>query len=785
MSIFQNLIKQIESWGQSNQPSSYPKTTPAPSASGNNTNPQKLQQANNFKREPIILAIAVVSLTSVVGHRFYNQPRLAAGTVAPQTIYAPEDGVVEDLIGTEEKRKDTRNKFVPILVIDPETNTKINEELEAAFKTIEETRATVISYPFIAVDILSLQSQESLYYANPTQWQALVDWLQEPESYNLSLDPDLRKIGNELKAYQERASTADMAQLLTSIEQARSNRTLNELEAIPLEALSPDDWQQTQTTLRQTLERVLAQGISPGLPPQHLAKAIRLHLKGDIPPVAEANATALLINILQPNLKEDREKTKESAEQAAQAVKTEIIEIAAGEIIVRSGEEISPTEFILLDHFNLSRRQINWEGILGSAGLVIVAVGIFRVVQGRVNPGTRSRDYVLILLLSLSTPLLTLTGVPYTNLPAVGLLLSSFYSPALGVTVVSLITGLTGFSTVGVGLEYLLAGAAGGVVAAAVAGLLRSREELAFLGGAVGVTQGSANLIFNLILSASAGAVWYIVLPEAVLVGISGVAWSIVALGISPYLERFFDLVTPTRLAELANPNRPLLKRLATEAPGTFQHTLFVSSLAEAAGRELGCNVELIRAGTLYHDIGKMHDCQGFIENQMGGPNKHDQINDPLISADIIKRHVSEGLVMAKRCGLPKAVRDFIPEHQGTLLISYFYFKAKEQGNEDIPEEEFRYDGPIPQSRETGIVMLADACEAALRSLKQADPKVALSVVQKILKARWQDHQLTDSGLRWEELPKIAEIFIQVWQQSNHQRIAYPKGALELQPSKK
>jgi cyclic-di-AMP phosphodiesterase PgpH len=258
----------------------------------------------------------------------------------------------------------------------------------------------------------------------------------------------------------------------------------------------------------------------------------------------------------------------------------------------------------------------------------------------------------------------------------------------------------------------------------------------------------------------------------------------VLAIGFSPYLERFFDLVTPIRLAELSNPNRPLLKRLALEAPGTFQHTMFVASLAEAAARELRCNVELVRAGTLYHDIGKMHDPLGFIENQMGGPNKHDHINDPWKSAEIIKKHVSEGLVMARKYGLPKSIQDFIPEHQGTLLISYFYFQAKQRAEEEGKEvcpSDFRYDGPIPQSRESGIMMLADGCEAALRSLKDSNPEQALNMVNKIFKARWQDNQLIDSGLKKEELAIVAEIFVQVWQQYNHQRIAYPKAALEPQ----
>ncbi|NES25296.1 MAG: HDIG domain-containing protein, partial [Symploca sp. SIO3E6] len=214
-----------------------------------------------------------------------------------------------------------------------------------------------------------------------------------------------------------------------------------------------------------------------------------------------------------------------------------------------------------------------------------------------------------------------------------------------------------------------------------------------------------------------------------------------------------------------------------------------VASLAEAAARELHCNVELVRAGTLYHDIGKMHDPLGFIENQMGGPNKHDEINDPWKSAEIIKKHVSEGLVMARRHGLPQAIRDFIPEHQGTLLISYFYFQAQQQADQEglplVIEADFRYDGPIPQSRETGIVMLADACEAALRSLQDVTPETAFSMVKKILKARWQDNQLLDSGITREELPIIAEVFVRVWQQCNHKRIVYPKAALNYQSSVK
>lgn len=302
-------------------------------------------------------------------------------------------------------------------------------------------------------------------------------------------------------------------------------------------------------------------------------------------------------------------------------------------------------------------------------------------------------------------------------------------------------------------------------------------------GGIIALVQG---LTFLLIMSVT-GIAWYTLLGAALWRSFMGLGWSIAALGVSPYLEHLFDLVTPIRLAELANPNRPMLKRLAQEAPGTFQHTLFVATLAEAGARTLGGNVELVRAGTLYHDIGKLHDPLGFIENQMGGPNKHDQLQDPWESAEIIKKHVSEGLVMARKCRLPTAIQAFIPEHQGTMLITYFYYQAQQQvaqtPGQSLQEADFRYAGPIPQSRETGIVMLADSCEAALRSLKDATPAEALDMINKIFKARWQDNQLVDSGLRREDLTILAEVFVQVWLQSNHQRIRYPSPMLPPRPT--
>jgi hypothetical protein len=763
-------------------------------------------------RPPVMWLVAVVSLTSAMGNRFYNQPKLDVGTNAPQTIRAPHPASVEDTQTTEEKRKAARTGAVPVLMFDHSLTQDLVQAIEQSLERVEELRQMCGPYPFAEVTILSEATQRYLRQITEQEWQAILAQVNIPQSVKPAAPtvvlPDqaveapnlpLTQSVSELQRYRQLSSPQAFSDLIESISLARQGyavalRQLSELQRAEsgrrydasLLELSDQDWQETRKGITQASKLILTQGIPPGLPANILREAVRLQLSSLVPQEAEPVAAPLLTNILQPNLTEDKEETKRRAEQAAQAVEPVMVSVQQDEVIVYAGEQINQADFVLLDHFKLSRREINWHGLIGFGSFVSGGLVIFWLVERRVHPRLRRRDHILLWLLTLSTPLLVILNISYTDLPAIGLLVGSFYSPALGVTVVSLLTGLVGFG-MKVSWDYLLAGSAAGLLGSWMAGRMRSREELAWLGGFVGLTQGGVYLLLNLVPSAAVGAVWYTVLQEAVISSLAGLSWTVVALGISPYLERLFDLVTPIRLAELANPNRPLLKKLATEAPGTFQHTLFVASLAEAAARELHCNVELVRAGTLYHDIGKMHDPLGFIENQMGSPNKHDEINDPWKSAEIIKKHVSEGLVMARKHQLPQAIRDFIPEHQGTLLISYFYFQAKQkaeqEGGSPVDEADFRYDGPVPQSRETGIVMLADACEAALRSLKDVTPETAVGMIHKILKARWQDNQLVDSGITREELSTIAEVFVRVWQQCNHKRIAYPKAALNHQPS--
>ncbi|KGF95147.1 hypothetical protein EU95_1511 [Prochlorococcus marinus str. MIT 9201] len=241
-----------------------------------------------------------------------------------------------------------------------------------------------------------------------------------------------------------------------------------------------------------------------------------------------------------------------------------------------------------------------------------------------------------------------------------------------------------------------------------------------------------------------------------------------------PIFESIFGLLTKARLLELADKEKPLIRRLSLEAPGTFEHTLLICGLAEEATRMIGGDIDLIKTGALYHDVGKLHAPNWFIENQDGSKNPHDELDDPIKSAEVLQAHVDEGLKFARINRLPKPISNFIPEHQGTLKMGYFFQKAKEK-NLDINEYYFRYKGPIPQSKETAILMLADGCEAALRAMNiNASDKEALETISKIIYSRQRDGQLDDSNLSKGEIFLVKRAFLNVWKRIRHRRIQYP-----------
>ena len=258
----------------------------------------------------------------------------------------------------------------------------------------------------------------------------------------------------------------------------------------------------------------------------------------------------------------------------------------------------------------------------------------------------------------------------------------------------------------------------------------------------------------------------------------------ILVYGLQVIFEYFFDIASDMRLLELSDLNNPLLRKLAIEAPGTYHHSLMVGNLAEAAAESIGANALLARVGAYYHDVGKIEKREYFIENQMKMKNPHEKLS-PTMSTLILMNHVKKGLEIAQKYKLPKEIRDFIAEHHGTNLITFFYNKALEKSDgEEINESNFRYPGPKPKTKETGIVMLADAIEAAARTLKDPSPSRIRGMVIAIVQERFKESELDDCPLTLRELTKIIESFETILLGTFHARIEYPDQDEKLVPVK-
>jgi putative nucleotidyltransferase with HDIG domain len=254
-----------------------------------------------------------------------------------------------------------------------------------------------------------------------------------------------------------------------------------------------------------------------------------------------------------------------------------------------------------------------------------------------------------------------------------------------------------------------------------------------------------------------------------------GITSGILVTGLAPVIEMMFGYTTDIKLLELANLDRPILRKLMLEAPGTYHHSVVVGSLVEAAGATIGANPLLAKASGYYHDIGKIKKPLYFIENQARGENKHDKLA-PSMSSLILMAHVKDGVEIAKNDKLGRKIIDIIQQHHGTSLITYFFEKAKQQKSEDsVKMEPFRYPGPRPQTKEAGLVLLADAVEASSRVLENPTPARIQGLLQKIINKIFLDGQLDECELTLKDLHEIARSFNKILTGIHHHRIEYPE----------
>jgi len=426
-----------------------------------------------------------------------------------------------------------------------------------------------------------------------------------------------------------------------------------------------------------------------------------------------------------------------------------------GQIIARRGDVLSDHQIALMVEFGMLRAHWDPRTIAGSLLLALVLVGVtavyLRFYEGDVY---KNHSYLLLLAVAVALTLiitqLTRGISPYLAPVAFcTMVVASLLNPRLALFtgfVVSMAVGLISGSD----LHLAIVGLVGGTVGVYSLIWVGQRSDFTRAGFAVGAANVLTILAFALLggVPLTGFEAW----GQIGLGFLNGILSAVLAIGTLPFFESAFGILTAVRLLELANPNRPLLRRMLVEAPGTYHHSVVVGNLAEAAADTVGGNPLLARVGAYYHDIGKVVRPYFFIENQIGQDNPHDKIS-PSLSALIITSHVKDGIALAEEAKLPPKVVSFIRSHHGKSLVSYFYSRATENGQtERLVEEDFRYDGPLPESREEAIVMLADSIEAAVRSMPDPEPGRIEALVRRIIRERLVSGQLEKCDLTLRDL---------------------------------
>ncbi len=504
--------------------------------------------------------------------------------------------------------------------------------------------------------------------------------------------------------------------------------------------------------------------------------------------------TALLEQVIVPNLVVDEFATEIARKNAQNSVKPYEVVFQKGDKILFEGEPVTRLKRDALRQAGYNVYELNWQGLAAIYIIVFIATSLFLgfmkfFEKEYLEPRYLSLSAVLAILLATIGVMLPVGFSPYVlPVPVFLMLMSIFTNPRI-----ALVASIMLLSVMVVGYQYNIQFIVTFIMLTIFSVILMSqikyarRADLIKIG--FNISAAGIVIVFSIYLLEKCliDVDNVLILKDISFIFLNGIVSSIITLGSLPLFESTFKIITSYGLAEFGDHNQKLLKRLQIDAPGTYHHSLMVSNLCEAAAEAIGADPILARVGALYHDVGKLKRPLFFVENQSYFliENPHNKFT-PRISKMIITAHPKDGIEYAKKYHLPQVIQNFILQHHGEGLASYFYNQAvKEEGAENVKEEQFRYAGPKPNTKETAILMIADAVESAVRSLKNPTPEEIEAMINKIIIERLNDGQLSDSPLTLKDIKTIASTFSRILRGMQHNRIKYQENlAEELQKQK-
>ena len=492
---------------------------------------------------------------------------------------------------------------------------------------------------------------------------------------------------------------------------------------------------------------------------------------------------AVVVNITQPHLRPNfvlnTRETDIRKRAAIKSIEPVRITVKNGQIVVRKGDVVTEEQMQMMAELGLHRAQVGMERILGLALYVLLMMGMLLAFFYKFVPDifVDDRRLLLVGLVVLLTLLIGRIGHFYSDFVtpmAVGPLLTAILvGPCAAVVlcvVAALLFGLIADPNLRI-ISFVMIGGAVGVYS-----VVKTSQGYSLVRAGLWISIANVVTIFSTGLIE--GLDWRQNIVDAAMGAIGGVAAAILSIGLLPYLEQSFRITTSEKLLSLARPNHPLLQRLLLEAPGTYYHSILVGNLAETAADQIGADPILSRVGAYYHDVGKIQRPYFFVENQANMDNPHAKLS-PSLSTMIVTSHIRDGLEFCREYKLPEVINDIVGQHHGTSLVSYFYKQAAEgEHSECIIEEDFRYEGPKPQTKEAALIMLADGCEAAVRSIAKPNMSRIENTVRRVINERLRDGQLNECDLTLRDLNVIGDVFIRVLCSTCHSRIEYPAEAI-------
>jgi len=741
-----------------------------------------------------LLTLIGVWVLAPVIPRFTSQ--IAAGTIANRDYMAPRDLWLMDEESTLERERRAREEVLPVYELDSAMIGEAQDEIGRLFR---EGRRFL----------------EAERGASATG---------QPRSSGTPRSPSGSAVPSQAERFAQRLQTepppTPLRVTLPQIEvllQARFSPELQDrLEGLVRQVLSRGVVSNKTVLLENRMRGITRSDVATGEEtqvldlfnylgyPDELRELLESEVRDwpGVPSSARRELVTLLMDNLHPNLYYSQSETRNRRDAAAEQVDRVFIQVRKGQVVVRKGDEVGPLQARVLAELGGVRR---WDRILlpllGHLALLLLVIeGLWLGLRGeRVAHHSRRRlmsETLILVLVSLvgvkinlvmaealagafeSSPFDQATqwawAVPFA---AVALLATLLCGPGVALMVGLLFSVLAARMAAGNTAQILVYSLAGTLAAVFATDRFQLKQRLGL--ARIGFVVGLVNVLIILILTAVHGdaAPSPAHIGFAVLCGFfGGLLAAAVASFALPILESMFGITTDIKLLELANTNLPLLRRLAFEAPGTFQHSLMVANLGKAGCEAIGADAALAYTAGLYHDVGKILRPEYFIENQRAGINPHDKLQ-PSMSALILISHIKDGLDLARHHHLPRPILEAIEQHHGTRKMTFFYNRALERCDPDtdeVSEEKYRYPGPRPRDRVMGVLMLADGVEAASRTLVDPNPTKIRGLIRKIVEDCLKDGQLDRTDLTLSDIRHVSEAFLRILANLHHHRVDYP-----------